>query len=141
MYHRTEIIGNLGADPELRYLSDGTPVCSFSVAVNESWPDANGQKQTRTTWYRVSAWRRLAETCASYLSKGRLVHVEGKMQTPRPYEGRDGEWRASLDLRADRVLFLGGANGQQAQREESRDEGLEPGVEPLDTPDEDEIPF
>jgi single-strand DNA-binding protein len=62
----------------------------------------------RTTWFRVTAWRRLAETCSQYLAKGRLVMVEGTLSEPKPYQGRDGEWRANLEVRADNVKFLGG---------------------------------
>jgi len=93
----------------MRYTPDGTPVTNFSVATDKVWYDGDGKKHERTTWYRVTAWRRLAETCNQYLSKGRLVMVVGEMQEPKPYEGRDGTWRASLDLRADHVLFLGGS--------------------------------
>lgn len=100
-------MGRLGRDPEMRYTPDGTPVTNFSVATDKVWYDDDGKKHERTTWYRVTAWRRLAETCNQYLAKGRLVMVIGEMQEPKPYEGRDGIWRASLDLRADHVLFLG----------------------------------
>ena len=108
MYQKIMLIGNLGGDPEMRYTQDGTPVTNFSVAVNRRWTDSNGQPQERTTWFRVSAWRRLAETCSQYLSKGRQVFIEGEIQEPRPYQGRDGEWRASLDVTAYTVKFLGG---------------------------------
>lgn len=129
MYQRLVIVGRLGRDPEQGFTSDGTPVTSFSVATDRRWTDASGQQQERTVWFRVTAWRRLAETCAEYLSKGRLVLVEGELTEPRPYEGRDGEWRASLDVTANSVKFLGG--GPQAEGE--RDE-----VRPLD---DDELPF
>ena len=75
MYQKLIIVGNLGRDPEMRYTPDGTPVTNFSVATNRRWTDASGQQQERTVWFRVSAWRRLAETCNQYLSKGRQVMV------------------------------------------------------------------
>ncbi len=128
MYQRLVIVGRLGRDPEQRFASDGTPVCSFSVATDRRWTDGNGQQQERTVWFRVTAWRRLAETCAEYLSKGRMVLVEGELTEPRPFQGRDGEWRASLDVTANSVKFLGGP-----QAEGERDE-----VRPLD---DDELPF
>lgn len=108
MYQKIILIGRLGRDPEMRYTPDGTPITSFSVATDMRWTDQSGQLQERTTWFRVTAWRRLAETCSQYLAKGRLVMVEGTLTEPKPYQGRDGEWRASLDVRADTVKFLGG---------------------------------
>ena len=108
MYQKIIIIGRLGRDPEMRYTPTGTPVTNFSVATDRRWTDSNGQQQQRTVWFRVSAWSRLAETCNQYLSKGRLVMVEGEIQEPRPYQARDGEWRASLEITARNVQFLGG---------------------------------
>jgi len=108
MYQKIIIIGRLGRDPEMRYTQGGHPVTSFSVATDRRWTDSSGQQQERTVWFRVSAWRRLAETCNQYLSKGRLVMVEGEMAEPKPYQSRDGEWRASLDITAREVKFLGG---------------------------------
>lgn len=113
MHAKTIIIGRLGRDPEMRYTPDGTPVTNFSVATDKVWYDGDGKKHERTTWYRVTAWRRLAETCNQYLRKGRQVMVDGEMQEPKPYEGRDGSWRASLDLRADTVKFLGGGRNDE----------------------------
>lgn len=114
MYQRIIIIGRLGQDPEMRYTAQGTPVTSFSVATDRVWTDQSGQRQERTVWFRVSAWRRLAETCNQYLSKGRLVMIEGEVQEPRPFQGRDGEWRASLEIVARDVKFLGGRGEAQA---------------------------
>lgn len=114
MYQRTVIVGNLGRDPEMRYLASGTPVCTFSVATSRRWTDADGTSQERTVWFRVTAWRKLAETCNQYLAKGRSVLVEGELTEPRPYEGKDGEWRASLDLNALNVRFLG-SKAQQGE--------------------------
>jgi len=108
MYQRITIIGNLGGDPQERKTPDGTPVTSFSVATNKRWTDGSGEQQERTVWFRVTAWRRLAETCAKYLRVGRQVYVEGELREPEPYQSRDGEWRASLDLTAYTVKFLGG---------------------------------
>ena len=130
MYQRIFLIGRLGRDPESRVTPDGTPVTSFSVATDRRWTDANGQQQSKTTWFRVVAFRRLADTCAQYLSKGQLVMVEGELQEPKPYVGRDGVWRASLDVTAQAVKFLSSKGERQADGEESSgDEG------------ESEIPF
>ena len=108
MYQKVIVAGNLGSDPALRYTPDGTPVTSFSVAVNRRWTDKDGRQQERVVWFRVTAWKRLAETCAQYLAKGRPVLVEGTLTEPKPYEGKDGQWRASLDVTATTVKFLGG---------------------------------
>ncbi|MCD6518732.1 MAG: single-stranded DNA-binding protein [Anaerolineae bacterium] len=134
MYQRIILIGHLGRDPEMRYTPDGTPVTSFTVATNRRWTDANGQQQERTVWFRVTAWRRLAETCGQYLSKGRLVLVEGELTEPRPFQGRDGQWRASLDVTARTVKFLGGRGEVAPTPFEEEDTEVPP-------MDEEEIPF
>lgn len=136
MYQKIVLVGRLGRDPEMRYLQNGTPVTSFSVATDRKWTDASGQLQERTTWFRVAAWRRLAETCNQYLTKGSLVLVEGELQEPKPYQARDGEWRASLEVTANIVRFLStrgeaAAAGEYSAREE----------EAGPTIDEEEIPF
>lgn len=107
-WHQTIIVGNLGTDPELKYLQSGRAVASFSVAVNESWTDrASNERREKTTWYRVSAWGPLAETCNQYLSKGRQVMVVGTVEA-RGYLNNAGEAAASLELTARDVRFLSG---------------------------------
>jgi single-strand DNA-binding protein len=107
-YATTIICGHLGRDPEQRYLPDGSPVTRFSVAVSRTWTDKSGERQEDTTWYNVSVFGNQAEPCARYLAKGRMVLVEGDVKA-RAYLDRDtGEARASLDLRARTVRFLGG---------------------------------
>ena len=138
MYQRIIIIGRLGRDPEMRYTATGTPVTSFSVATDRRWTDQSGQSQEKTVWFRVSAWRRLAETCNQYLSKGRLVMVEGELSEPNPYQGRDGQWRASLEVTARNVQFLGG-RGEEAPAAAGA-AGQEPREE-APSLDEEEIPF
>ena len=100
MYQKIILIGRLGNDPQMRYTANGTPVTSFSLATDRRWTDANGQQQQKTVWFRVSAWRHLAELCNQFLAKGRLAFVEGELQEPKPFQGRDGEWRASLNVTA-----------------------------------------
>lgn len=110
-WHQTIIVGNLGQDPEMRYLQDGNSVCSFSVAVNEKWNDRRtGEQRERTTWYRVSAWAALGETCNRFLSRGRQVMVIGTVSV-NSFTNRAGEPAASLELRAREVRFLGGRQG------------------------------
>lgn len=111
MYQHTVIVGRLGNDPELRYTEDGTPVTDFSVAVSRRWTDQSGETQERTTWFRVTAWRKLAETCAQYLSKGRMVLADGEVSASA-WTNRDGDPVATLELTARNVKFLDkGSNG------------------------------
>ena len=113
MYQQLLIVGNLGNDPELRYMADGTPVANFNVAVNRRWTGQDGTPQEETTWFRVAAWRKLAETCNQYLRKGRQVMVIGRVSA-RAYTAANGELRASLDVTADTVRFLGGPRTEES---------------------------
>jgi single-strand DNA-binding protein len=110
MYEQLIIVGNLGNDPELRYTSAGAPVATFSVAVNREWTNNDGTPGEETKWFRVTVWRKLAETCAQYLAKGRQVMVIGRVAASA-FSGQDGSPRASLEVTADSVRFLGGGNG------------------------------
>ncbi len=114
-WHQTIIVGNLGGDPELRYMQSGDAVCNFSVAVSERWRDRQtGEQREKTTWYRVAVWGGQAETCNTYLSRGRQVMVIGNVNA-RGYVNNNGEAAASLDLRAREVRFLGGrGDGDQS---------------------------
>ncbi|MCP4748641.1 MAG: single-stranded DNA-binding protein [Desulfobacteraceae bacterium] len=116
------IIGRLGRDPEMRYTPDGTAVATFSVATSDEWRDkATGEKKERTEWHRIVAWRRLGEICGEYLSKGRQVYVEGKLQT-RSWE-QDGVTRYMTEIVASDVQFMGNrddAGTSAAQRPAGR---------------------
>ena len=105
MHQSCTVVGYLGKDPEVRSLPGGTEVCNFSVATTEKWKDRNGEVQEKTTWFRVSVFGRMAKPCGKYLSKGSPVLVEGKVDVST-YTGTDGTKQASLDLRANRVVFL-----------------------------------
>ncbi len=111
MYQQVVIVGNLGSDPEMRFTPSGIPVTSFSVAVNRRWTDSNGEQREKTTWFRVTAWRKLAELCNQYLSKGRLVLVEGEVEASA-WTDSQGNPRATLELTARNVRFLGGRSAQ-----------------------------
>ena len=104
MYQNVTILGHLGTDPLLRYTPNGIPVCNLSVAVNRRWADANGDAQEETTWFKVVTWQGLAETCAQYLKKGRLVLVNGRIRT-RQYEDASGLTRQAWELVARDVRF------------------------------------
>jgi single-strand DNA-binding protein len=101
------IIGHLGKDPEVKSLDGGQQLARFSVATSESWTK-DGQKQERTEWHRIVAWGKLAEICGRFLSKGKQVYVEGRIQT-REYE-KDGTKRYSTEIVAQQVTFLGKPN-------------------------------
>ena len=119
MYQRIILIGHLGGDPQMRFTPEGVPVTTFSVATNRKWTDASGNPQEKTVWFRVTTWRKLAEQCNQYLAKGKLVMVEGELESdpqsggPRVWTDRDGHPRASYEVTARAVRFLGGA-GQGA---------------------------
>jgi len=109
MYQRIEVVGYLGRDPEMRYTPRGQAVTTFSVATTRRWLGQDGQPQEKTTWFRVTAWGRLAEVCYQYLAKGRQVMVEGEIDASA-WMGQDGQPRATLELRARSVRFLNAPN-------------------------------
>ena len=99
------LIGNVGADPELRYTPSGTAVTNFNMATNESWTDNSGDRQERTEWHRIVVWGRLAEICNQYLRKGSKVYIEGRLQT-RNWEGQDGQKRYTTEVVARDMQML-----------------------------------
>jgi len=104
--NRATLVGNAGKDAEIRYISSGKPVASFSVATTESWTDkATGQKQERTEWHNVKAWNWLAEYCGENVKKGKKVLVEGRIQT-RSYDDKDGVKKYVTEIEADTVLMM-----------------------------------
>ena len=104
------LVGNLGRDPELRYTAGGQAVTNFTLATNERFTDKQGAKQERTEWHRIVAWGRTGELCAQYLSKGRSVYIEGRLQT-REWEDKEGQKRRTTEIVAGTVQFLGGRDG------------------------------
>lgn len=123
------IVGNLGADPELKRIPSGKSVCDLRIATNEMWKDAGGVRQERTEWHRVTVWGETAENCAKYLEKGRSVYVEGRLQT-RSWDDKDGAKRYATDIVADRVVFLGGGKSEGGRK-----------PEPAPAPSDDWVPF
>jgi single-strand DNA-binding protein len=104
------LIGNLGADPEVRFTPGGQAVANFRIATSESWTDKQGQKQERTEWHRIVVWGKLAELCGEYLAKGRQCYVEGKLQT-REWTDKEGKKNYTTEVVANQVTFLGGRDG------------------------------
>ena len=147
MYQQITLIGNLGGDPEMRYTPSGTAVTNFSVATRQSWTGQDGQRQEKTVWFRVAAWARQAETCNQYLTKGQRVLVVGEVEEASVWTDREGNARASLEVRARTVRFLNtraegeaiaAGAGQAAGQGEDRGGGQAPSPK---ASGEDEIPF
>jgi single-strand DNA-binding protein len=109
------LIGNLGADPELKYTPSSRALCNLRIATTDVFKDKGGQRQERTEWHRVTVWGDQAENCSKYLSKGRSVYIEGRLQT-RSYD-KDGQKHYATDVVADRVVFLGSGGGAGAGAE------------------------
>lgn len=106
MYQQITLIGNLGRDPEMRYTPSGQPVTNFSVAVTRAWVGQDGQRQEKTVWFRVTAWRKLAEQASQYLTKGSKVLIVGEVEEPNAYIDKEGKARASLEVTANVIRFL-----------------------------------
>lgn len=128
-------IGNLGADPEMRYTASGKAVATFNIAINRSYTGGDGEPRQSTTWVSIVTWGNLAEVCNRYLTKGRPVYVEGRLQN-RSWDGADGQKHYKTEIVASEVVFLGG--GQNGGSEEEVD--LEEEEEPLPLEEED-LPF
>ena len=138
------IVGRLGSDPEVKAVSSGQNVARMSIATSDQWTDQSGQKQERTEWHRIVAWGRLADLCGKYLTKGRQVYLEGRLQT-RSWEDAQGSKRYSTEVVATTVQFLGGGaerdtsaqpQAHQTQNNNFQDFGPAPSFD-----SDDEIPF
>jgi len=115
MINKAILIGNLGADPEVRYTQSGTAVATFNVATTERWKGQDGQMQEQTEWHRIVAWAKLADICGEYLHKGSRVYIEGKIQT-RKWQDKDGADRYTTEIVARDMKMLtpkGGEGGRQ----------------------------
>jgi single-strand DNA-binding protein len=135
------LIGNLGADPTMRYTPSGTAVANFNVATSERFTNKSGEKETRTEWHRVVAWSKLAEICNQYLKKGKQVYIEGRLQT-RQWEDQSGNNRSTTEVIATNMVMLGRAGdadysdnipSQELQQEEQ--------TSTASSGDDDDLPF
>jgi len=135
------LVGNLGRDAELRYTPSGAAVAKFSLATTEVWNDKSGQRQERTEWHNIDLWGKPAESLSEYLTKGKQVYVEGRLQTDE-YTDKEGAKRKSTKIRCDKVVLLGGGGrGASSPRGESA-AGQPPGqVLSGDPLTDDDIPF
>lgn len=130
------LVGNLGRDPEMRHTQGGQSVANFTLATTERWKDRDGQQQESTEWHRVVAWGRLAEICTEYLSKGRQVYIEGRIQT-RDWEDKEGNKRYTTEIIANNMQMLG-RRGEGATDSGPGPRAPEP---PSGGAPEDDIPF
>jgi single-strand DNA-binding protein len=130
--NKVTIIGNVGKEPEMRYTSNGKPVTSFSVATNWLYTSPEGERKQETEWFSVVAWDRLAEQCNQFLAKGKLVYAEGRLRT-RTWDGQDGQHHTTVEVIANRVIFLDRKGGAASPDEKT--EAVSGGdMEPEDLP-------
>lgn len=121
--NKVQLIGNLGRDAEMRYTTGGAAVSTLNLATTESWKDKQGDKQEKTEWHRIVLWGKTAESLSEYLVKGKQIYVEGRLQT-RSWEDKDGTKRYTTEIRADRVVLLGGGGSNGAGPRHVTDEEL-----------------
>jgi single-strand DNA-binding protein len=136
------LVGNLGRDAELRYTPGGAAVATLNLATTEVWNDKSGQKQEKTEWHRVVLWGKQAESLQEYLTKGKQIYVEGRLQT-RQWDDKDGNKRYTTEIKADRITLLGGGGGGRGGMDRGGTHaaaggGDEPPAEPIT---DDDIPF
>lgn len=136
------LIGNLGADPEVRSTSGGTPVANFRIATSETYTTREGQRETRTEWHRIVTFGRLAEICGQYLRKGKQVYVEGRIQT-RDWEDQSGNKRYTTEIVCNQMQMLGRAGETDYSPDDSQETGHEEGgsQEPAGVDEDDDLPF
>jgi len=142
------LVGNLGRDAELRYTPGGAPVATLNLATTEVWNDkTSGQKQEKTEWHRIVVWGKSAESLSEYLTKGKQIYVEGRLQT-RKWQDKDGNDKYSTEIRSDRIVLLsggGGGGGARPQRPAATGAHaggeMEPMGEPVSELTDDDIPF
>lgn len=105
--NKVMLLGRLGKDPELKHTEGGKTICKFSIATDETWKGTDGEKQSKTTWHNIVVWGKLAEICGQYLSKGKLVFIEGKIQV-REWEDKEGLKRTTTEILASNMVMCGG---------------------------------
>src|SRR5262245_48750856 len=142
------LVGNLGRDAELRYTPGGAPVATINMATTEVWNDKGGQRQEKTEWHRVILWGKTAESLNEYLTKGKQIYVEGRLQT-REWTDKEGQKRYTTEIRGDRVVLLGGGGGGGMRQAPPRPAAVAAGggggddhmAEPVAELTDDDIPF
>jgi len=137
------LLGNLGADPEMRSTQNGTSVTNFRIATSEKWMDKSGVPQEKTEWHRIVAFGKLAEICNQYLSKGRQAYIEGSIST-NEWEDKDGNKRFTTEIKAQVVQFIGGAGGGGQEQEQKQEKPAGSGAGGWNPPPpiaDDDVPF
>jgi single-strand DNA-binding protein len=135
MLNKVILIGNLGKDPEVRFIKDETAVCNFSIATVEKYKKSDGEKVEKTEWHNIVVWRKLAEICGEYLRKGSLVYIEGSLTT-RKWDDKDGATKYTTEIVAKEMKMLGGGGlgGSKSSKTSSSQSDDTP-------PDDDDVPF
>ena len=142
------LVGNLGRDAEMRFTAGGTPVATVSIATTERFTDKDGQKREDTQWHRIVIWGKTAESLHEYLTKGKQIYVEGRIQT-RDWTDKEGKQQRTTEIKADRIVLLGGGGGGEGRgARPARERFSEPSEQPVeataggvDAPHDDDIPF
>jgi single-strand DNA-binding protein len=137
--NKVMILGNLGKEPEMRYTPSGRPVTTFSVAVSRSWNTADGEHRNETEWFNVVAWGKLAETCKQYLSKGKQVYLEGRLQTRR-WEDKEGVKHSTVEIVASEMIMCGDRR-EASHAPATGEENNAVGETEVHQENEDEFPF
>ncbi|UCF91218.1 MAG: single-stranded DNA-binding protein [Desulfobacterales bacterium] len=141
MINKAILIGNLGRDPEVRYTPSGVAVANFSIATSERWKDKDtGEMKERTEWHRIIAFGKLGETCGEYLSKGKQVYIEGRIQT-REWDDKEGNKRSTTEIVASQMKMLGTRDAGDILRPSRPAAAPEYEGAPIPGPPEDDIPF
>ncbi|HEY7475787.1 MAG TPA: single-stranded DNA-binding protein [Vicinamibacterales bacterium] len=143
------LVGNLGRDAEMRFTAGGTPVATVSIATTERFTDRDGQKREDTQWHRIVIWGKTAESLHEYLTKGKQIYVEGRIQT-RDWTDKEGKQQRTTEIRADRIVLLGGGGGGEGRAarpmrdrfsEQPAEQTVEANAGAIDAPHDDDIPF
>ncbi len=135
--NKVQIIGHLGKDPEMRYTPSGKPVTTFSVAVSRSWNSPDGERHNETEWFNIVAWGPLAETCKNFLSKGKHVYIEGRLQTRR-WDDKEGVKHTTVEIVANEMIMLGERRDSNNQHQEA---GQASAPDSANNSAEDDFPF
>ena len=134
------LVGRLGRDPEVKYTAGGQPVARFSLATDESFKNRAGERERRTEWHNIVAWRRLAEICGEYLTKGKLVYIEGRLET-RQWEDREGNKRTTTEIIAREMQMLSAKGDAERERAAPPAENEEAQAPTSPEITDDDIPF
>ncbi len=116
--NKVMLLGHIGRDPEVRYTSSGRAVATFTLATSQRWKDQDGTEQERTEWHRIVAWGKLGEICSEYLSKGKQIFLEGRIQS-REWEDQDGNRRTTYEIVANDIIMVGSSGAQQNRSQEA----------------------